>query len=102
MGQRKRYDREFQLEAARLAIEQGYSKAEVGRKLGVAAWSVKKWNDRFLENGIIVADEKVAVEADELGMLRQQNAQLKVEVELLKKVAPGEVWERGRCHVILN
>ncbi len=87
MGQRKRYDREFQLEAARLVIEQGYSKTEVGRKLGVAPWSVKKWIDRFLENGTLVADGKVTEEADELRILRKQNAQLKVEVEILKKAA---------------
>ena len=31
MDQRKRYDREFQLEAAMLVLEQGYIKTEVGR-----------------------------------------------------------------------
>lgn len=110
MGQRKRYDKEFQLEAARLVIEQGYSKTEVGRKLGVAAWSVKKWIDRFLENGVLVADGKVTAEADELRMLRKQIVQLKVEVELLKKTAARRrrrdcsfgASRRSRCEIRLG
>ncbi|MDA0834300.1 MAG: transposase [Planctomycetota bacterium] len=83
----KRYDREFQLNAARLVVEQGYSVAEVSRKLGVANWSISRWIVRFRERGELKVDNQAVAEADELRELRKQNQQLKLEVEILKKAA---------------
>ena len=40
MAQRKRYTKEFRLEAARLVVEQGYTLAEAAGRLGVSWWLV--------------------------------------------------------------
>jgi len=82
-----RYDREFQLEAARLVVEQGFSKSEVSRKLGVTTVSITRWIDRFRKNGELVCDGQVADEAEELRRLRKQVGKLQVENEILKKAA---------------
>lgn len=87
MAKGKRYDRDFQLNAARLVVEQGYAVAEVARKLGVSAFSVSRWVKRFRELGELKADGQAVAEADELRQLRKQNQQLQLEVEILKKAA---------------
>jgi len=87
MPKGKRYDRDFQLEAARLVVEQGYSKAEVSRKLGVSAWSVGRWVNRFRENGEFNCDGEITKEAEELRDLRKQLKKLQTENEILKKAA---------------
>jgi len=87
MSRGKRYDREFQLEAARLVVEQGFSKSEVTRRLGATSNSITRWIDRFRKNGELVCDGKVTAEADELRRLRKQIGKLQVENEILKKAA---------------
>lgn len=87
MAKGKRYDRDFQLNAARLVVEQGYAAAEVSRKLGVSPFSISRWITRFRELGELRVDGQTVAEADELRELRKQNQQLKLEVEILKKAA---------------
>ena len=88
----KRYKREFQLNAARMVVEEGYSRAEVAKKLGTTAWSVSRWISRFQASGELGAEpEEGASEtealsvADELRKLRKQVDELQVENEILKK-----------------
>jgi transposase len=85
MSKGKRYDRNFQLEAARLVVDQGYTKAGVSRKLGVSAWSTGRWIKRFRDNGEL--NGHVTEEAVELRQLRKQIKELEVENEILKKAA---------------
>lgn len=87
MPKGKRYDRDFQLEAARLVVDQGYSKADVSRKLGVSAWSIGRWIKRFRDNGELNGDGHITEEAIELRQLRKQIKELEVENEILKKAA---------------
>jgi transposase-like protein len=83
----KRYDKEFRLGAARLVVEQGYSQAEAGRRLGVTPTSVAKWIERFRASGELPPAGQVVPEAEELKALRKENKRLALENEILKKAA---------------
>lgn len=87
MSRGKRYDREFQLEAARLVVEKGYSKSEVSRKLGVTTTSITRWIDRFRENGELVCDGQVTAEADDLVICADVIEHLIYPNELMKFIA---------------
>ena len=91
-GKRKRYTREFQLNAARMVVEEGFARIEVTEKLGVSAWSVGRWIARFQEAGElgrepdeVPPEQESADPADELRQLRKQVEQLRLENEILKK-----------------
>ncbi len=71
MAKRKRYDKEFKLGAARLVIEQGYTRAEAARQSGVAAWSIGRWIEHFRTNGELPPDGKPVPEAEEMQALRK-------------------------------
>ena len=87
MSKGKQYDRKFRLGAARLVVEQGYSQAEAARRLGVTATSIKAWIVRFRESGELPPEDQPVPEAEELKRLRQENRQLLLENEILKKAA---------------
>lgn len=82
----KGYDPEFKVEAVRLVMEEGYSKSEVARRLGVSRVSIGKWvaavakkQDKAFTNG------ELTPEQEELRRLREENRQLRMEREILKK-----------------
>jgi len=85
MGRGKRYERSFKLQAARMAVEHGYSYDEVGTRLGVSGWSVRSWVMKFRESGELPPKDAPAPVADELKSLRDENRQLRQENEILKK-----------------
>ena len=76
---RQRYSRYFKVEAAKLVTEQGLSKAEAARRLGVTNTTMREWVDQFgPEVGAEQADESA-----ELKRLREENRQLRMEREIL-------------------
>ena len=83
---RKRYSREFKLEAVRLANESGKPVAEVARELDISVHHLYRWRDEASKQG-----EKVfpghgkANSQDELTLLRRENARLREERDILKK-----------------
>ena len=87
MGKRKRYDREFQLQAARLVVEQGNSYDEVSRRLGMCSWSVRQWVKKFRESGDLPRKGERVSSADELRRLRTENKELRMDNEILRKAA---------------
>lgn len=87
MAKRKRYDREFKLGAARLVVEQGYTQAEAARRLGVSAWSIGRWIERFRASGELPPEGERVPEAEEMKSLRKQVKRLQMENEILKKAA---------------
>ena len=76
MAKRKRFDKEFRLGAARLVVEQGYTKAEAARRLGVTATSISKWIERFLHVGAAGASgpDRARSGGDEVAPQRSQAA----------------------------
>ena len=87
MAKRKRYGKEFRLGAARLVVEQGYTQAEAGRRLGVSSWSIGRWIDLFRKSGELPPEGKPLPEAEEMKSLRTENKRLLMENEILKKAA---------------
>jgi transposase len=68
-----------------MAVEHGYSYEEVGARLGVSGWSVRRWVTTLRESGELPAKETTAPVADDLKALREENRQLRLENEILKK-----------------
>jgi len=87
MGSRKRYSREFKLEASRLVVERGYTYNEAAERLGATTWSIRQWVKKFRAEGIFPPADQVVPEAEELTKLRQENQRLRMENDILKKAA---------------
>jgi transposase len=75
------HTREFRDNAVTLALRSSKSLALVGKELGVPVWKLRNW--------IKESKEKSAQSADleELNRLRNDNIDLRKEVEFLKKAA---------------
>ena len=83
---RRRYSREFKLSAVKLVNEQGYSTAEAAKSLGIDAGNVRDWVKQFAGAPEAAPTEHGALKA-ELRRLRQENARLLMERDILKKAA---------------
>ncbi|MGC1510869.1 MAG: IS3 family transposase [Ketobacter sp.] len=87
MTTRKKYSREFKLDATSLVLEQGYTRAEAARSLEINANMLGRWiqecqgddGQAFRGNG------KLTEEQAEIRRLREENRRLKMEKEILKK-----------------
>ena len=87
MTKRKKYSKEFKLDAIALVVEQNYSQAEASRNLGVNPNMLGRWikeadNDdghAFPGNG------KLTPEQEEIRNLKAQVKRLEMEREILKK-----------------
>ena len=83
---RRRYSREFKLSAVKLVNEQGYSIVDAARSLGIDASNVRDWVKRLGDSPEAAPTREGALKA-ELRRLRQENAKLLMEREILKKAA---------------
>ena len=83
--ERKRYDKAFKLQAAKLVTEHGYSYAEASQRLGVTDWSVRNWVKQLRASGDLAPEDAPAPVAEELQSLRAENRNLRMENEILKK-----------------
>ena len=86
MDKRRKFGRDFRLAAVKKVIEQGLSYAAVGRDLGVGANLIRNWKKVFEEDGSLETEvaNSSSIEA-ELKRLREQNRQLIMERDILKK-----------------
>jgi transposase len=86
---RKKYSKEFKLDAISLVADQGYSQAEAARSLGINSNMLSRWirenksNDgqAFRGNGKLTPDQ------EEIRRLKEENKRLKMEKDILKKAA---------------
>ena len=86
--ERRHHTREFKLEAVRLAGVGDKTKAKVARELEIGVNQLRQWRLDFEEeerNG--VPRQELATAEQDIGKLRQENARLREEVEILKKAA---------------
>ena len=83
---RRKYTREFKVSAVQLVNEQGYSACQAARSLGVDPASVREWVKKLSNEPGLGPQGEGAVQA-ELRRLRKENAQLRMEREILKKAA---------------
>ena len=86
---RRKFTQEFKDDAVSLVIDQGYSCAEVARRLGVPGTNVNRWvRDNRQRNEVESADGLSRDEMQaELKRLRKENKRLEMERDILKKAA---------------
>jgi transposase len=87
MTARKKYSKEFKLDAVSLVTDQGYTRIEAARSLGIQANMLGRWvkeqqagdDQAFRGNG------KLTPEQAEIRQLKEENRRLKMEKDILKK-----------------
>ena len=84
-GVRKTYSKEFKLSAVYLLMSKVYPPNEVFRMLDVDRQTVYRWVQEFKRQGETAFDGKGVLPGKELKELQKQNADLKMENEILKK-----------------
>lgn len=85
-SERKKYTKEFKLNAVYLMLSKVYQPKEVFQMLDVDRQTVYRWVSEFKANGEKAFDEKKAVlPGDEVRRLQKELADLQMENEILKK-----------------
>jgi transposase len=86
---RRKFAPEFKDDAVSLVIDQGYSCAEVARRLGVPENNVNRWVRKHRELNTNESTDGLSREdlEAELKRLRKENKRLEMEREILKKAA---------------
>ena len=83
---RRKFDSDFKQQAAKMVLEGGMTKAEVGRRLGVNQAMIGKWVQAYQADGVIAFpgqgkqkpdDEERRRMEKEIRDLREENAFLK-------------------------
>lgn len=85
----QQYDMSFKLDAVKLVLDEGYSVPKAAERLGISAKNLYHWRRQY-EEGRLVPGMKRAqptVEEAELRRLREENRELTLEVEILKKAS---------------
>ena len=84
---RKRYSREFKLEAVRLITDKGYSIAEASRNLGVEYSVLRRWKKERADDPQNAFPGKGQLKAadQELRALQRELERVKEERDILKK-----------------
>ncbi len=88
MSQRRRFSREFKLSAVRKVVVQGLSNAQVARDLAIDQKLLRDWR-KALQAELGLSTDVVtgsSIEA-ELKRLRDENRELKIDRDILKKAA---------------
>ena len=87
--QRRRFGREFKIEAVRLVRERGVSVAQAARDLELHENMLRKWVNEFGADPVqpFPGQGQMKPEQLELTRLRREVAKLKAERDILKKAA---------------
>jgi transposase len=87
--QRRKFSREFKVEAVKLVRERGVSAAQAGRDLGVHENVLRKWVKKFGSDPLqaFPGHGQIKPEQLEIERLRREVNKLKAERDILKKAA---------------
>ncbi len=87
MTTRKKYSKEFKLDAISLVLEQGYTQAEAARSLEINANMLGRWLKEHEAADALAfrGNGKLTPEQAEIRRLREENRRLKMEKDILKK-----------------
>ena len=90
LGRPSKYPPEFRREAIELVRSSGRSRVEVARTLGSSDNTLANWVRANQERRERRADPEALTESErvELRRLRRENAQLQIDMEVLRKAAP--------------
>ena len=83
----KRYDKEFKIEAVRLASEPGNTQAQIERDLGIGQGVISRWKREFKLDGedAFPGKGRLKPQDEELRSLKRENERLRRERDILKK-----------------
>jgi transposase-like protein len=84
MTTRKKYPKEFKLDAISLVLDQGYTRTEAARSLGINATMLGRWvKEQQSEDGqAFRGNGKLTPEQDEIRKLKMQVKRLEMEKEI--------------------
>ena len=94
MSKRRMFSREFKIEAVRLVTQQGYSVSQAAESLGIGANLLRKWREKFDEQGqeAFPGKGKLTATDEEMRKLRKECRRLRMERDILKKALPENLW----------
>ncbi len=83
----KRYDKEFKIEAVRLASEPGNTQAGIERDLGISQGIISRWKNQLLKDGghAFPGKGRLKPEDEKTRRLEGENKRLRRERDILKK-----------------
>jgi len=88
MSLRKKYSKEYKLDAVSLVLEQNYTRAEAARSLEITAAMLGRWvkeHQQSDDGHAFRGNGKLTPEQEEIKKLKQQVKRLEMEKEILKK-----------------
>ena len=87
MSTRKKYTKEFKLDAVSLVTEQGYNRSEAARSLGINSTMLGRWVKELESNDgqAFRGNGKLTPELEEIRTLKAQVKRLQMEKDILKK-----------------
>jgi transposase len=87
MTTRKKYSKEFKLDAVSLVLDQDYSRAEAAKNLGINAQMLGRWvqEHRSADGQAFRGNGKLTPEQEEIRKLKAQVKRLEMERDILKK-----------------
>jgi transposase len=83
----KRFDKEFKIEAVRLASEPGNTQSGIERDLGISQGIISRWKRELRKDGDLAFPGKGRLKPndDEMQRLKRENERLRRERDILKK-----------------
>lgn len=96
MPRPSKHSEEFRRDAVALVRSSHRTIAQVAEELGVNRETLRSWVRRAEKDQVLASAGVGRAELDELGRLRRENAELKVEKEILRKAAQYFAREMGR------
>ncbi len=87
MRERRSYTDEFRLDAISLVLDQGYTRAEAARSLGIGAGMLGRWIRKYQKavDHAFRGAGKLSPEQQEIHSLKAEVKRLKMERDILKK-----------------
>ena len=84
---RRKFEKEFKIEAVKLVTERGMKVTEVSRDLGISKELLYRWKNDYEKNGnySFPGEGKLKPEDEDLRKLRRELANVKEERDILKK-----------------
>ena len=86
MSERRKYSREFKMEAVGL-LNSGKSGKEVEESLGISSGMIYRWRRQLQEEGVRAFPGNGNPRDEELAQLRKENRELREERDILRKAA---------------
>ena len=98
MNTRKKYPKEFKLDAISLILDQSYTRIEAAKSLGINSTMLGRWvkeHQRSSDGQAFRGNGKLTPDQAEIRQLREENRRLKMEKDILKKAT---VDSTGQCN----